>query len=301
MDSILSVRNISVKYQTSRGWFPAVSGVNFSVKKDEVFGIVGESGSGKSTLCMGLLKLLPTSAQVEVDSILFDDRELSGIKEEELRRVRWEGISYIPQSAMNTLNPVKRIRAHFYETITDHEGKKSKAELERRTYEALKRVHLETSVADQYAHELSGGMKQRVCIAMSTLLNPKLIIADEPTSALDVISQRTVLEILSKVRKSTSASMILIGHDMALQAQIADRMGVMFAGYFVEIGEVKDIFRNPIHPYTQRLIRSIPSIRQKENIHDLASDELSPEELERFKTPRPLIEAEKGHFVAEFK
>lgn len=300
MDAILNVKDINIKYETTKGWFQAVTGVSFEVEKDSVFGIVGESGSGKSTLCMGLLKLLPSTSRTEARSVSFEGREIKDLEGEALRRLRWEQISYIPQSAMNTLNPVKKIRKHFYETIVDHEGRKSREELSARTALALKRVSLEENVADKFPHELSGGMKQRICIAMSTLLQPKLIIADEPTSALDVISQRSVLEILSQVRKSMGASMIMVGHDMALQAQVADRLGIMYAGYFVEIGTVQDIFFNPVHPYTKRLIKSVPSIRKKEDISLLARDELTEHQCQLFRTPRPLKEVSPGHFAVEF-
>ncbi len=300
MKPILNVQNMNISYETNHGWFQAVKNISFTVFENEVFGIVGESGSGKSTLCMGILKLLPTTAKCEQSNIQFAGKEISNISDEELRKLRWEEISYIPQSAMATLNPVKRIRSHFYETILDHEGKRPKKELEERTVAALDRVSLDPSVANQYPHELSGGMKQRVCVALSIVLSPKLIFADEPTSALDVICQRMVLEILSDIQKQEKASMIMVGHDMALQAQIANRMGIMYAGHFVEIGTVKDIFHNPAHPYTKSLIRSIPSIQRKENISILAKAELSESERKLFKTPRPLCEIEPGHFVADF-
>ena len=299
-DTLLSIRKMTVDYETPSGYFRAVSGVDLDIYANEVFGVVGESGSGKSTMCMGLLRLLPSSSRVFADQIRFDNRNLQTMDNRKFRRIRWEKISYIPQSAMNTLNPVIRIWDHFAETIVDHEGRKSKAELKQRIGEALERVNLDRQVADRYAHELSGGMKQRVCIAMATLLQPQLIIADEPTSALDVISQRTVLQILSAVREKMEASMIMIGHDMALQAQVADRLGIMFGGYFVEVGSVKDIFKNPIHPYTKGLIHSIPSIRNKQDIHALASFELTSEERARFQEPRPLQEVAPGHLVADF-
>lgn len=300
MDAVLNVKDMNIKYETAKGLFQAVTGVSFEVGRNSVFGIAGESGSGKSTLCMGLLKLLPTTAKTEVQSVCFEEREIRDLEGEALRKLRWELISYIPQSAMSTLNPVKKIRDHFYETMIDHEGKKSREELNARTVTALRRVSLEENVADKFPHELSGGMKQRICIAMSTLLQPRLIIADEPTSALDVISQRSVLEILSEVRKTMGASMIMIGHDMALQAQVADRLGIMYAGYFIEIGTVEDIFFNPVHPYTKRLIKSIPSIKKKEDISMLVRDELTEKQREIFKTPRPLEEVSPGHFAVEF-
>lgn len=297
---ILSIQNLNVDYQTSSGYFRAVNGVSLEINENEVFGIVGESGSGKSTLCNGFLRLLPANSLVTADHVDFMGRELLEMKERDFRHIRWEQISYIPQSAMNTLNPILTIGQHFFETIEAHERRKSKEELRQRTAEALHRVNLAPEVAQRYAHELSGGMKQRVCIAMATLLSPKLIVADEPTSALDVISQKSVLQILSNVRTSLKASMIMIGHDMALQAQISHRMGIMYAGYFVEIGSTADIFHHPTHPYTQGLIRAIPSIRRRDDISVLAACELSEEERLRLRTPRPLREISAGHFVADF-
>ena len=298
--NILSIQNMRIDYKVTNGYFRAVNGVSLEIRENEVFGIVGESGSGKSTMCSGFLRLLPANSRVTADHVLFDGRDILAMPERDFRRIRWEHISYIPQSAMNTLNPILTIRKHFAETIEAHEGKKTKEELNRRIGEALARVSLDAAVADRYAHELSGGMKQRVCIAMATLLTPQLIVADEPTSALDVISQRSVLQILSDVRSGLRASMIMIGHDMALQAQIADRMGIMYAGCFVEIGSAGDIFNNPVHPYTRGLIQAIPSIRKKDDISVLASRELSEGDRERLRSPRPLREVSPGHFVADF-
>ena len=299
-ESVLIIKNLQIEYQVAERYFKAVNQVSLNIYENEVFGIVGESGSGKSTMCNGFLRLLPGNARVSADEIKFKNQDILHMREKDFRHIRWEHISYIPQSAMNTLNPILTIGQHFIETIQTHEGRKSKEELNRRIKEALDRVNLKEDVAQKYAHELSGGMKQRVCIAMATLLMPQLIVADEPTSALDVISQRTVLQILSDVRKKMSASMIMIGHDMALQAQIADRMGIMYAGYFVEIGSTDDIFNHPIHPYTKGLIKAIPSIREKDDISVLASHELSDADRQRLRTPRPLKEVSPGHFVADF-
>ena len=215
-ESVLSIKELQVEYQIAEGYFKAVNNVSLDIYENEVFGIVGESGSGKSTMCSAFLRLLPGNSRINAKEIRFQDKDIFHMKEKDFRHIRWEHISYIPQSAMNTLNPILTIGQHFEETIQAHEGRKSKEELNTRTKEALERVNLKEDVKQKYAHELSGGMKQRVCIAMATLLTPQLIVADEPTSALDVISQRTVLQILSDVRKKMSASMIMIGHDMAL-------------------------------------------------------------------------------------
>lgn len=299
-ETVLSIENLQIDYKVLGGYFRAINGVSLEIKRNEVFGIVGESGSGKSTLCKGFLRLLPTDTRINAAHILFDGKDVQHMSEKNFRHVRWKQISYIPQSSMNSLNPLLTVRRHFAETIQAHEGKKKKEELNHRINEALENVSLDAKIADKYAHELSGGMKQRVCIAMATLLSPQLIVADEPTSALDVVSQRMVLQLLSDVRSKLKASMIMIGHDMALQAQIADRIGIMYAGYFAEIGTASDIFDRPLHPYTKSLIRSIPSIRKKEDFNVFASRGLSDEERERLCTPRALHEASPGHFVADF-
>ena len=186
----------------------------------------------------------------------------------------------------------------FADTIEDHEGKQPRNEVLERIREALERVNLPFDVARHFPHQLSGGMKQRVCIALGVILKPRLLLADEPTSALDVISQRVVLEMLSQVRKSLKASIILIGHDMALQAQLADRIGILYGGKFMEIGPVSEIFNNPEHPYTQRLISSIPSIHKKQDISALARLGLSEAEKLNYLDSTEMREVRSGHFVA---
>src|SRR5215510_7249390 len=178
-------------------------------------------------------------------------------------KVRWRDIALIPQGAMNSLNPVMRVKDQIADAIETHEGKQPKNELRERVLNILSTVGLPSRVYELFPHELSGGMKQRVCIAMAIALNPSLIIADEPTSALDVVVQRVVAQTLLDVKERLGVSMILIGHDIGLQAQLVDRMAVMYAGNIVEIAPVKSLFEDPMHPYTQLLIASIPSIKEK--------------------------------------
>jgi len=202
---------------------------------------------------------------------------------------------------MSALNPVIRIGEQFADVVADHsEGNQGgKVDWEVRVADALQSVNLPIDVAHKFPHELSGGMKQRVCIALAVMLNPALILADEPTSALDVVTQRVVLEMLSQVRRQLKASMLLVGHDMALQAQIADRIGIMFGGCLLEIGSVQDIFNQPIHPYTKRLIASIPSIRKKQDIHVLAQDGFNEVEQQTYLDFSRLTEVRPGHWVAQ--
>ena len=297
---VLRVENLRVSYGGQRNGVQAVRNASFSVARDEVFGLVGESGSGKSTLSMAILRLLPPQARCEVDRMMLGDTDLMAARAESLRQLRWTRLSYIPQGSMGVLNPVMRVRSQFLDTISDHAQGVQRREIEERIETVLAGVNLRPAVLNQFPHELSGGMKQRVCIALAILLEPELIIADEPTSALDVVSQRQVLETLSSARRRVGASMIMIGHDMALQAQLADRIGIMFAGRFVEIGPTRAIFDSPRHPYTQRLIGAIPSIRKRQDIGELARRGLAGADDATASThpDLPLREVAPGHFAA---
>ena len=272
------------------------------MRQNECFGIVGESGSGKSTLCCGILRLIPKPGKTKSGRILFDGNNLLEINKRELQKLRWREISYVPQSAMNSLNPVINIWEQFYDVIKNHEDPphQSSKILKEKVIMALNDVYLKSDVIYKYPHELSGGMIQRVCIALAMILNPKLIIADEPTSALDVVSKRIVFETLLKLQQKSSTSIILVGHDMALQAQISSRLGIMYAGNLIEVGDVKTIFNNPLHPYTQRLLFSIPSVNKKQNIHKLATNNFSEKEKIKYQRSKPLNEVEPGHFVVQY-
>lgn len=297
-EALLHVENLSVHYLLPEREKVAVDNTTFTVFTDEVFGLVGESGSGKSTLCYGLLRLVPPPGKIVSGSAFFEGEDLLELQGEALRKKRWREIAFIPQGAMSALNPVMRIGEQFADVLADHGvNLPSRAELSKTIAGSLKSVNLPGDVARKFPHELSGGMKQRVCIALAVLLNPKLILADEPTSALDVVSQRVVLEMLSEVRKRLKASMILVGHDMALQAQIADRIGIMYNGCLLEIGPVGEIFSNPIHPYTRRLISSIPSIRKKQDIHSLAQEGYHEAEKRTYTIFKQLVEMRPGHWV----
>jgi peptide/nickel transport system ATP-binding protein len=213
---------------------------------------------------MSILRLLEPPAAVEGGQVLFDGLNLLDLDEEEMRRVRWKNISLIMQGAMNSLNPTMRVRDQIADAIAAHQDSLSPwQDPQARIAELLNRVELPTRVASMYPHELSGGMKQRVCIAMATALDPQLIIADEPTSALDVVVQRSVMNTLIEVQKTLGSSLLLIGHDMGLQAQVVDRLAIMYAGKIAEVGDVYRVYEEPLHPYTQILIASLPSPREK--------------------------------------
>jgi peptide/nickel transport system ATP-binding protein len=262
-EEALSVRDLRVHYHTPAGPVKAVEGISFSLRAGERFGLVGESGSGKTTAAFAILQLTKPPARIEGGSVLLGGRDLIRLPEEELRRMRFSEIALIPQGAMNSLNPVIRIREQLIDVIRDHERGVSRAECEKRMAGVLERVGLGREVADAYPHQLSGGMKQRVCIAMAIVLQPKVIIADEPTSALDVVSQRLVMETLGGVQEQLGASVILVGHDMGLMAQFVDTIGVMYAGRLVEVAPVEALFRDPLHPYTRLLVSSLPTLEAK--------------------------------------
>lgn len=262
-DLVLDVKNLRVHYATPLGDVIACNGVDFQVYRGETLGLVGESGCGKTTAAMGILRLVPPPGRIVHGQVLLDGINVMSLDEGELRQVRWRQIALIPQGAMNSLNPVMRIKEQIADGIQTHEGRQPRAALRKRIVELLNTVGLPGRVYSMYPHELSGGMKQRVCIAMAIALHPALLIADEPTSALDVVVQRVVAQTLLEVKARLNVSMILIGHDMGLQAQLVDRIAVMYAGNMMEIAPVIDGFENPLHPYTRLLIDSIPSIRER--------------------------------------
>jgi len=263
MSAVLQVRDLEVAYHTSAGPVRAVNGVSFELEPGERLGLVGESGSGKSTIALALLRMIRPPGKIEGGEVVLDGTSLLPLSDEEMRRMRLASIAMIAQGAMNSLNPVARVRAQIADCFRDHDVQLSNRELDERISSLLGRVGLQPSVANMYPHELSGGMKQRVCIAIAICLSPKVIIADEPTSALDVVVQRQVMDTLQVVQTDIGASIILIGHDMGLMAQVVNRLGVMYAGDLVEIAAVSDMFGDPLHPYTQLLIGSLPSLSSK--------------------------------------
>ena len=260
---VLEVRDLRVHYATPLGDVIAVNGVSLDVYEGETLGLVGESGCGKSTLAMSILRLVQPPGRIVGGQVRILGNDLVKLSDAELRQVRWSQVALIPQGAMNSLNPVMRVKNQIAEAIETHQGKRDATELKERILRLLGMVGLPGRVYNMYPHELSGGMKQRVCIAMAIALTPSVIIADEPTSALDVVVQRVVAQTLLDVKEHLGVSMILIGHDMGLMAQLVDRIAVMYAGNIVEIAPVKDIFAEPLHPYTKLLLASIPSVKER--------------------------------------
>ncbi|HEX5503263.1 MAG TPA: ABC transporter ATP-binding protein [Thermomicrobiales bacterium] len=260
---VLRVEDLSVHYQTRRGPVKAVDRVSFGLRRGERLGLAGESGSGKSTTALAIMRLIHPPGRIVGGAIYLGERDLARLSEEAMRQVRLADIALIPQGAMNSLNPVRRVRDHFADSIRAHERNIGDDRLRERTRELLRMVELREEVARLYPHELSGGMKQRVCIALGISLQPQVIIADEPTSALDVVVQRQVMQTLGAVQQRLAASVILVGHDMGLLAQFVDRLAVMYAGRFVEVAPIREIFHHPLHAYTRALIESLPTFEER--------------------------------------
>jgi peptide/nickel transport system ATP-binding protein len=262
-EPVLRVDNLEVTYYTDLGRAKAIDDVSFTLAAGQKLGMVGESGSGKSTLALAMMRMIKPPGRIEGGKVRVGGTELIGLDDEAMRNARLSKIAYIPQGAMNSLNPVTRIGAQMVDAIKSHIRGESRSAIEDRCAHALRSVDLDPGVYHMYAHELSGGMKQRVCIAIGVLLQPEVIIADEPTSALDVVTQRQVMETIDKVQDEINAAVILIGHDMGLMAQFVDQVAVMYAGRLVEKATVREMFTDPKHPYSQALISSLPSLDNK--------------------------------------
>jgi peptide/nickel transport system ATP-binding protein len=259
----LRVANLTVYYDTPRGPIHAVEDISFSLRAQERLGLVGESGSGKSTMALTVMRLIKPPARVVSGNIWLGDIDLLAIPEARMKQLRLSEIALVAQGSMNSLNPVLRVRNQIYLALRDHGIKLSNSELDERIAALLATVGLPPQVANMFPHELSGGMKQRVIIALAISLTPRVIIADELTSALDVVVQRQVMETLRDVQAKIGASVILVGHDMGLMAQFVERLGVMYAGHLMEVSPIREIYHNPRHPYTQLLITSLPSTEVK--------------------------------------
>lgn len=260
---VLRVNKLEVTYYTDLGRAKALDDVSFSLKAGQKLGMVGESGSGKSTLALAMMRMIKPPGRIEGGEVIVDGTDLMSLSDEGMRAARLDKIAYIPQGAMNSLNPVMRIGAQMSDAVKSHMRGERGSAIEDRCVAALRSVDLDPGVYRMYAHELSGGMKQRVCIAIGILLRPSVIIADEPTSALDVVTQRQVMETINKVQADINAAVILIGHDMGLMAQAVDQVAVMYAGRLVEMSSVREMFTDPKHPYSQALISSLPNLDSK--------------------------------------
>ncbi len=263
-NAALDVKDLSVSYYTSSGEIKAADGVSFSIMPGKRMGLVGESGSGKTTTALALMRLIKPPGRITKGSAVIDGTDLLSLSEEEMRTAKLSTIALVPQGAMNSLNPVAKVKNQIIDGIRDHDAQYSSAQYRELVFELLNKVGLNQQVGDMYPHELSGGMKQRVTIAIAISMGPKVIVADEPTSALDVVVQRQIMETLAELQEELGAAILLIGHDIGLMAQFVDTLGVMYAGRLVETGTLRQLLREPKHPYTQMLIDSLPSLERKD-------------------------------------
>lgn len=261
-ETLVQLRDLKVSYQTRLGPVSAVDDVNFDIYRGEILGLVGESGCGKSTLGKALMRLLPPSAEIG-GKIIFDGEDVLTYDDDQLRDFRGRCISMIFQDPMTSLNPVQRIDDHLVETIQVHE-KESKTSALERIRVLVERLGIQKERIDDYPHQLSGGMRQRVMIGLGLVLNPYLIIADEATTSLDVIVEAKLLDQLREILDEFGVSIMVITHNIALVAELADRIAVMYAGRMAEIGSIYDVFDQPLHPYTKGLLQSVPSIKLDE-------------------------------------
>lgn len=265
-EGVLEIRNLQVVYETADGTVKAVDDVSFAIQRGERMGLIGESGSGKTTMATAVMRLTKPPAYIVGGQILLDGQDLLSLSDEELRKLRLKEIALMPQAAMNSLNPVVRIGPQITDAIVAHLGNLPESELNERVATVLKKVGLIPDVARRFPHQLSGGMKQRVAMAIAICLKPKVIIADEPTSALDVVVQQQVMDTLGNLQRELNAAVLLIGHDMGSVAQFSDSIGVLYAGKLVERGTVQDVIDNPLHPYTRMLIDSLPDLEVRKEL-----------------------------------
>jgi len=257
--ALLSVKGLSVEYTAARGQLKAVTDVSFAIRKGEFFGLAGESGCGKSTIAFAIMQLLKGAAKVASGQIGFGGRNVLEFGSEELRLFRWEKTSMVLQSAMNNLNPVVTVGSQLADAITAHEAATKNQALDR-AGQLLSLVNIDRSRLTSYPHELSGGMRQRVVIAMAMALKPDLIIFDEPTTALDVVVQYNIIRKILELKSSAGFSILFITHDLPLMLEMCDRIGIMYAGRMVELADVASLKKGGSHPYTEGLLRSFPSL-----------------------------------------
>ena len=260
--SLLEVKNLEVKYVTSTETVHAVNGVSFTLEEGECLGLVGETGAGKTTTALSILGLLPTPpAKVANGEIIYDGKDLLKSSDKEMRGVRGNDITMIFQDPMTSLNPIKRVGDQVAEVIQRHQGG-TKREAYAKAEEMFEKVGIRPERASEFPHQFSGGMKQRVVIAIALACQPKLLLADEPTTALDVTIQAQVIKMMRNLREQNKMSMIFITHDLGIVADICDKVAIMYAGEIVEFGTLKDIFHHRSHPYTEGLFGSIPSLSE---------------------------------------
>ena len=265
-ETLLHIEDLEVRYATRAGVVKAVDGVGFEMDRGETLGLVGESGCGKSTLGFSILRLVPPPGKIVGGDIVFVGEDLLKKDEEEMRRIRGSRISMIFQDPMTCLDPLQKVGDHIVETITTHDRGIKRTEAWKRAGEMLDRLGIDPSRLEDYPHQLSGGMRQRVMITLALILNSELVIADEPTTSLDVIVEAQILDLLKQLKEDYELTLILITHNMGVVAELADRVAVMYAAKLVEVAKALSLYEKPMHPYTQGLLRSIPNISLTEQV-----------------------------------
>lgn len=315
-DNIINLKNLSISYSTTEGDLSSIHNINLGFERGKITGLIGESGCGKSTLMNSILKILASNAIISNNSeVLFDDIDILKMNKRDLQKFRWMKVSMIFQAAQNALNPTLTINEQLMDSILDHNPNTKKHLAQARLSELLKIVNLDPErILEAYPHELSGGMRQRVIIAMAYTLMPELIILDEPTTALDVITQSYILDLLQKLQREQNLSMILVTHDLVTAAKLSDNMVIMYGGEIMEVASTEELFSTPLHPYTQKLLNSIPFIDGKLKAYApepcipvnllktrsgcIFSENCSMANESCLKNNQSLIEINPGHFVA---
>jgi oligopeptide/dipeptide ABC transporter ATP-binding protein len=260
---LLDIQSLVVEYHTVRANVKAVDRVSLSMEKGRTLGLVGESGCGKSTLGLSTVRLVPLPGKIVSGRITLDGLDVINCSDEKIRQVRGKRVGYIFQDPMTSLNPVKKISDHFVEVIHTHEPEVSEEDALKRGKDMLERLGILPERIDDFPHQFSGGMRQRVMIGLALVLGPDLLIADEPTTSLDVIVEAQIIELLKQLKQSLGLTLILITHNIGIVAETADRVAVMYAGRIAELGETYSLFEKPLHPYTQALLNSVPNITKK--------------------------------------
>ena len=316
MEALLRIKNLKVYYYLREGVVKAVDGVNFFMRKGETVGLVGESGSGKSTLGLSILKLVPSPGKIVDGQILFDSKDITKLDNKKMRMIRGKRVSMVFQDPMTSLNPLMRIEDHLTETIKTHQ-KVTQEEAKEKAALLLGEVGIPPERAKDYPHQFSGGMRQRVGIALAIALNPDLLIADEFTSSLDVIVQFQILNLMKKLKASYNMGMIFISHDISLVSEIADKIALMYAGQIVEFAPADAFFEEHLHPYSEALLNSVPNVQLSDQklsyIPGMPPDLVNPpkgcrfyprcpyaKDLCREKEP-PLIEVKPDYMVKCFR
>lgn len=264
---MMRIENVTAQYQTITGPVVSVKDVDFTIRDDEIFGIAGESGCGKSTLLKVLYDVIQFPLEIAGGRVVLDYTDATGahrtLQSGEIKNVWWDAISYIPQAAMSVLNPVYRIDEQFFELFRRHRKGSGEKAMKDRVVQYLNELDLPVDILKSYPHQLSGGMRQRVVIAMATFLQPNMIFADEPTTALDVVVQKSILMMLMELQSRMHNTLVIVSHDMGVHYQITKRMGIMYSGSLMEFGTTDEIFSNPLHPYTKMLIGALPKVGDK--------------------------------------